>query len=266
MSLTIPKIIHQIWIGPKPAPIKLMDTWKNMHPEFEYIYWNENEIINRGLNLIGVKNRIDEMEEICGKVDIIRWMILFEYGGIFIDADSICIEPFDDTILNTKSFAGWENETLRPGLIAIGTMGFPPKHPLVGLIIEWIKANCVSVEKTGLRAWQTVGPTLLTNMYNTGLFKDMTIFPSYYFLPIHCTNFEYNGHGKIYAYQEWGSTRQNYDTMNELTLPSQYIPDAPEQKVSVLVSSYNTKAIYINQCLESIKSSQGNFFIELISF
>ena len=30
----IPKIIHQIWIGPKPAPTKFMDTWKEKNPEF----------------------------------------------------------------------------------------------------------------------------------------------------------------------------------------------------------------------------------------
>ena len=27
----IPKIIHQLWIGPKSPPTKLMDTWKNKH-------------------------------------------------------------------------------------------------------------------------------------------------------------------------------------------------------------------------------------------
>ena len=31
----IPKIIHQIWIGPKPAPTKFMDTWKEENPDFE---------------------------------------------------------------------------------------------------------------------------------------------------------------------------------------------------------------------------------------
>ena len=28
----IPKIIHQLWIGPKPAPSKLMQTWKEKNP------------------------------------------------------------------------------------------------------------------------------------------------------------------------------------------------------------------------------------------
>ena len=39
--------------------------------------------------------------------------------------------------------------------------------------------------------------------------SDITILPSYTFLPIHCTGLEYKQHGKIYAYQEWGSTKQN---------------------------------------------------------
>ena len=257
----IPKIIHQIWIGPKQPPINHMNTWKNMNPDFEYIYWNEKEIVKRNLNL-ECKHRIQEMIEINGQADIIRWEILFEYGGIFVDADSICVDKIDDTLMNCKYFAGWEHETLRQGLIATGTMGFPPKHPLVKDAIDWIKNNCVNYHINGLMAWKSVGPGLLTRIYNTGKYNDMTLFPSYTFLPIHCTGAEYRGHGKIYAYQEWGSTKRNYDIMNTLTLPEQFKP--PTLCVSVLVSSFNTKASYVNECLQSIKHQEGFFNIELI--
>ena len=40
----IPKIIHQIWIGNKPRPEKLMDTWKEKNPDFEYKFWNEENL------------------------------------------------------------------------------------------------------------------------------------------------------------------------------------------------------------------------------
>ena len=186
----IPKIIHQLWIGQKPAPTNHMDTWKEKNPDFEYIRWNEAECIRRKMKF-ECQERIDEMEEINGKADIMRWEILYKYGGVFLDADSICIEPIDDVLMNTKCFAGWEHEQLRPGLIATGTMGFPPKHPLVKDTIDWMKENCVNVQKTGQRAWITVGPGLLTRVYNTGKYKEMTIFPSYTFLPIHCTRAEY---------------------------------------------------------------------------
>jgi GT2 family glycosyltransferase len=260
---SIPKIIHQLWIGPKPAPTKLMDTWKDKNPNFTYIRWNEEEILKRNVT-ITCQHRIDEMIEINGKADIIRWEILYEYGGIFLDADSICIEPIDDILMNKKCFAGWEQEQLREGLIATGTMGFPPKHPLVKGAIEWIQHNCVDFYKNGLQAWKTVGPGLLTMMYDTGLYNDLTVFPSYYFLPIHHTGVEYTGHGKIYAYQEWGSTHQSYDTMNNIFLPSQFLQSSITDSVSILVSSYNTKTKYIQDCLESIKHQQGYFNIELV--
>ena len=44
ISKKIPKIIHQIWIGPKPRPHILMDSWRLKNPDFEYILWNEAEI------------------------------------------------------------------------------------------------------------------------------------------------------------------------------------------------------------------------------
>ena len=211
------------------------------------------------------QQRFNEMEEINGKADILRWEILYEYGGFFLDADSICIEPFDENILNVPCFAGWEHEQARPGLIATGTMGFPPKHPLVKRAIDWIQQNEVSNRATGKRAWLTVGPMLLTNMYNVaGAVKDLTIFPSYYFLPIHCTGLEYTGHGKVYAYQAWGSTKQNYDIMNNIQLPPQFQAPPKEKSVSVLISSYNTKAGYIQECINSIQAQQGYFHMEIV--
>ena len=259
----IPKLIHQLWIGPNPAPTKHMDTWKDKNPDFEYIRWSEAELNTRGM-IIECQNRVDEMIEINGKADIIRWEILYKYGGVFLDADSICVEPIDDVLMKCKSFAGWEQENLRKGLIATGTMGFPPKHPLVKEAIEWMKVNCVNREKTGRMAWESVGPGLLTRMYNTGKYKDMTIFPSYTFLPIHCTGAEYKGHGKIYAYQEWGSTKHNYDRMNSMSLPPQFQVPSVENTVSILVSSLNTNANYLLQCLNSIKHQEGLFHMEIV--
>ena len=101
--MSIPKIIHQLWIGHKPAPINLMNTWKEKHPDFEYIYWNEEEFVKRDFKF-KCQDKIDEIEEINGKADIMRWEILYKFGGVFLDADSICIEPFDHELLNKKCF------------------------------------------------------------------------------------------------------------------------------------------------------------------
>ena len=73
--MSIPKIIHQLWIGSKPAPIILMNTWKDKNPDFEYIFWNEEEIKKRNF-VFKLQDKIDDIEEINGKADIMRWEIL----------------------------------------------------------------------------------------------------------------------------------------------------------------------------------------------
>ena len=81
--MTIPKIVHQLWIGPKPRPSKFMQTWKDKHPDYEYIMWNEEEIRKRQLPL-QCAHRINEIEEINGKADIIRWEILISLWGSYL--------------------------------------------------------------------------------------------------------------------------------------------------------------------------------------
>ena len=275
----IPKIIHQLWIGPKPPPTKFMDTWKNIHEPlgFQYIRWTEAELNKRGFKT-QLGDKINDMNEINGKADIIRWELLYEYGGIFVDADSICIEPFTDLLSLNKSFAGYENEKVRAAgwatqeysdvlapthpLIATGTMAFPPKHELPRLAIEWIKNNKIAYRTTQQRAWRTVGPGLLTRLYFSKKWKDITILPSYYFLPIHASGLEYKQHGRVFAYQEWGSTKNSYETMNQISLPKQFLK--PNENVSILISSLNTKAIHIKECLESIKNQLGYYNFEII--
>lgn len=278
MSL-IPKIIHQLWIGPKPPPTKFMKTWKDKHEAlgYEYIFWNEKELIKRGF-VSQLQNKINVMKEWNGKADILRWEILYKYGGIFVDADSICIEPFCDLLKLNKAFAGYENEHVRGAgwasekykdvlapthpLIATGTMAFPPKHLLPKLAIEWIKKNEINFSIIKQRAWRTVGPGLLTRIYFSRKWNDITILPSFYFLPIHVCGLEYKQHGRVFAYQEWGSTKQNYDNMNNISLPSQFLK--PNKSVSILMPCYNSKALYLKETLESIKNQLGYVNINLV--
>jgi mannosyltransferase OCH1-like enzyme len=279
--MSIPKIIHQLWIGPKIPPTKFMDTWKNKHESegFEYIIWTDEEMKKRGFVSV-LQNRIDEMRELAGVADILRWEILYKYGGIYVDADSFCLESITYLVEKYKAFVGYENEQVRGAgwvgnnpeyddvlarthpLISNGTMAFPPKHELPRLAIEYIKKTTVDFNKCFKRAWRTTGPGLLTRLYFSKKWDDITILPSYCFLPIHCSGVEYKGHSKIYAHQEWGSTKDTYENINNLTLPEQF--NIPSTNVSILIANYNTKAIYIKECLDSIKHQEGNIFIEIV--
>ena len=255
----IPKIIHQIWIGTKEAPYKLMDTWKLMNPGFEYIRWNE-ELINERLDQ-RCADKINEIEEYAGKADIIRLKFLYKYGGIYIDADSVCIEPLDDFLWNHKSFAFYENEKVIPGLVANGTMAFYPEHPMVGKMIDWIEHNEVSIQKTGKRAWQTVGPCLLTRFLQETPNHEVSILESHYFYPVHHTGTKYEGHGKAYSHQIWGSSHDSYAGMNELQIPIHLLK--PEKLISICVINELDSKELILKFLNSLKNQIGHFNIQI---
>jgi hypothetical protein len=238
-----------------------MNTWKEKNPDFEYIFWNETEISLRNMSF-RCQKQIDDMPEYNGKADIMRWEILNKYGGYFVDADSICIEQFDDYFINKLGFATFENETVRKDLIATGTMGFIPNHHLCEDIIEWILSEDAVELLQKARAWASVGPGLLTRFLKTGKYPDFTVYPSHCFLPIHFSGHYYTGHKKVYAYQAWGTANESYDKMDTVVLPTHL--REPRFWVSVLIPSYNTKRIYIKECLESIRQQKGHFGIELV--
>jgi len=247
----IPKIIHQLWIGPRPPPTKMMASWKEKHPDYEYILWNEEELVRRGIELECL-DIINDVDALHGKADIIRWEILYQYGGIFLDADSYCLEPLDPDLFLTKPcWATYENENMREGLIANGNMGTVAGHPLIRAIIDTIKLPGYWASMEGYQVWYVLGPGLLTRQLNTGNYPDVCIFPSYMFLPHHFTGIKYRGYKKVYAYQAWGSTYNNYEELNDLAVPRDLLP--PDRWISVLIPSYNTPRAFLRDCLNSIR-------------
>mgnify|MGYP003655881530 CR=1 FL=1 len=255
--MTIPKIIHQLWIGDKPAPFNLMNSVKDMNPDFEYVFWNEEKLKELTITK-KYSQKITLMEELNGKADMYRWIILEKYGGVFVDADMISIEPIDDFLLNTPFFC-FENEMVRPGLCATTIMGFTKEHIIPKLSIDWIMNNRITSP-----AWISVGPQLLTNIYNsirsTGT-AGVVIYPSYYFLPDHHTGKKYNGHGKVYMCHEWGSTRNNYDQMNNMEIPSHH--KKPKQSIDITINPTSTKN-ELKEIMNGCKNMIGNFKINII--
>ena len=86
----MPKIIHQIWIGPNPIPsqcINYIKSVKELHQDYSHILWTNN-------NLPALPPLAKEQFERYGKVkkyafqaDILRYFLLYKFGGIYLDID-----------------------------------------------------------------------------------------------------------------------------------------------------------------------------------
>lgn len=207
----IPKLIHFIWVGDETKqPDNCIDTWRELNPEYQVQVWGNRELkewdwLNRA-HLTAMYDR-----ELNGVADLMRWEILHANGGIVIDADSVALRPLDDHLLDCEAFACWENEILRPGLVAAGYVGCKPGNEFIAQIIRDIHAEA---SVTHENAWRTVGPLRLTESYRKYQYSKLRIYPSHYFIPQHFLGLRYNGDDPVYADQLWGSTLEKYDEIH----------------------------------------------------
>lgn len=199
----IPKIIHQIWIGTKKMPKEWMDTWKEHHPDWEYRLWTETEIDAFRLENNDKYAYYYRKGKWDGAADIARIEILKKYGGFYIDADSVCVKPLEESWLKYGFVAAYEYDFR----IANGIMGSVPE----GIIVSMYKSS-VRVLTQLEPACFTVGGTELTNVVmKYGSQGNVCILPRHYFYP---RMEEYRGKDKkedIYTVHIFGSTKGKYE-------------------------------------------------------
>ena len=111
----IPKHIHQVWIGENEPPWEWINGFREQltqhFPEWTHTLWREKDIAD-----LVLENQIAyNMEtQLSGKVNILRYELLYQFGGIYIDADMEWLnkKPLD-TLLeqaeDTGFFAGKED-------------------------------------------------------------------------------------------------------------------------------------------------------------
>jgi len=207
--MSIPKIMHQLWIGPHPPPQKELDSWREQHPDWEYMFWDETALKTHFPDGLHNQAQFDAISEWNGKCDIARYEILHKFGGFFIDADSLCLRPLDDYLLEVESFSCYENELVRGNLIAAGYLAVEKGSPLTAALIERLHLLRIGRKRWwhfGYTAWKTVGPGFLTKTVHAVKYTNLTVYPSHYFIPRHYTGLEYTGLFKPYCIHFWGST------------------------------------------------------------
>lgn len=93
----IPKIIHQTWKNTK-IPDNWIDAQKSckiLHPDYKYILWThedmdkfvKSEYPNFYKTYISYKYDIQ-------RCDAFRYLVLYTYGGIYLDLDIVCKKKF----------------------------------------------------------------------------------------------------------------------------------------------------------------------------
>lgn len=203
--MNIEKKMTHIWIGPKPAPLKWMNTWKEKHPDWEYSIFTDEMLKARKWKNQHLIDKYYNMQKYAGAHDLIRYELILERGGFWPAADSVCLERCDELFSSPAdhAYTVYESEKAKPGFVS------PILAANAGNIIcEALVNHLNKLDPSQLSAhpFISTGNQFLSRFLPQ--FSDkLTIWPSYTLIPQwYGSNTRYNGPGKVYAEQYFGST------------------------------------------------------------
>ena len=186
-----------------------MRTWPEKHPDWEYRVYDNDFLIEFPFRNRRLINEYFWRGEYAGVQDLMRYEILFTFGGFMADADSICRYPVDELLDQKTAYTVYDREDVK----AAGVSPFlacEPGNPVVGEIIERLS----SLEPWDLKKpWRSTGNRFLIEAIKEIGISQVKIWPSHYFIPWHFTTPDrvYTGPDRVYAEQQWGTTRYAYN-------------------------------------------------------
>lgn len=171
-------LIHRIWVGgSEPEWLRpYADTWLTHHPDRTLVKWTDDTVPQ----LFPLHNQdiYDRAEEIAPnhvgqlRADVLRYEILYRFGGWYVDADFYCLKPLTPLVEWFDCWATFEKQDV---WVNNALMGATPGHPFIGRLIDGL-ADSV---RPGARPAQMTGPQYLTRQRDSR----MVVFAERLFYP-----------------------------------------------------------------------------------
>lgn len=120
-------------MGSKDIPdinLYCSNSIKQTNPDFEYILWKDETILNFMKDEFPEYNeKFNELPRIIMKIDMLRYFLMYKYGGLYTDMDYLMFKPFD--MLNEKVVIPCNREDENQNPICLGNCIFAsePNHP-----------------------------------------------------------------------------------------------------------------------------------------
>ena len=127
--MSIPQITHQIWLqGWDSIPDKFkvnVKSLEQLNPDFKHMKWDESSLRYECAKIsLEVQKKFDSFKYLIQKVDLGRYVVLYNYGGISVDTDMLSFKTIseapgfkeNDFIISYSAFPantiGWVNNAL----------------------------------------------------------------------------------------------------------------------------------------------------------
>jgi hypothetical protein len=159
--------IQGLWVGDRLSAMErlcISSFLRNGHPFHLYVYQDTAGVPPGTVVLDGNKILPDsriftyrEHQTYAGFANFFRYRLLLEKGGWFVDADTICLEPFEFQSEYVFSSEGaWGQQ-----LVNVGAMMTPPGSP----VMQYAWDVCERFRTSDLE-WGQCGPALMCEAIN----------------------------------------------------------------------------------------------------
>jgi mannosyltransferase OCH1-like enzyme len=169
----IEKNIFQSWNTrdlPKPVQDRI-DNFKAMNPDYKYQLYIDEEM-DKFVNDTypgEIADAYNKLNIIVAKVDLWRYLILYTYGGVYLDLDSDILKPLntlikdtDEAIITSEGHA--QNDGAPQRFICYVQWGliFKKGHPILKKTVDMIVEN-IHTNKFPNDILKMTGPVVFTN-------------------------------------------------------------------------------------------------------
>lgn len=268
-ELKIPEVIHFVWLGLNPLPRfpsvcndddhglssddwnEAMITWKKHHPSWKIYLWRDSHVmdlwnrfqVNQSSNVCRLYLDAMNAHNYGMASDIVRIMILYHVGGVYVDIDYICHSSVQTLHEQFDFYCGASNVggvEINNGIIACTRRHWFLKHILEDII--QVNTNPISISNVSSLIldflqdsnhlnWQDVqnntrylspmdviektGPGMFTrsilnlfssDQFDEGKMKRFAVLPSKYFHPVpnhQRFTYSHNGCDKATTFMGW---------------------------------------------------------------
>lgn len=160
----IPKVLHFIWVGPKNFPnesVENVKSWMAKNPDWTIKFWTDRKrpLPHPAMQLQLVQNlkflKLEECyrlsDNYAEKSDLLRYEILFQEGGVYVDHDIKCFGSFDSLNNAYDLYCGLELPSETPLSSSVhptnNLIAARAGHPILKQCMSWLADNWDRIEK-----------------------------------------------------------------------------------------------------------------------
>lgn len=143
----------------------IIDRFKDLNKDYNYYLYDDNDMDNFvNTHYPGeISDCYNKLNIIVAKVDFWRYLVLYKYGGVYLDMDS-CINLPLNNLIEDKDEAIITAEG-NPGLYVQWALIFRKGHPILKKVIELIVDN-IKTNKYPNDIIKMTGPFIYTEAIN----------------------------------------------------------------------------------------------------